>query len=109
MLSFRTMFEAKRAKGVNAHIGFRIGAETFAVDVADGRLTARRGDPAGADVTLTGTAEAIAALVYGGASAEDLEAQGALRIDGDRRLARRFAGWFPLPPKFSSPSAPAAG
>jgi hypothetical protein len=25
MLSFKTMFDASRAKGLNAHIGFRIG------------------------------------------------------------------------------------
>jgi DNA-binding HxlR family transcriptional regulator len=99
MLSFRTMFDAQRAKGLRARIGFRIGAETFVVTVAGGRLRAERGDPAGADLILAGPATAIAALVYGGVPLEALEREGALHVKGDRALAARFATLFPLPPK----------
>jgi len=99
MLSFRTMCASDRAKGLNATLGFRIGAETFRVTVSDGRLEAVRGDPAGADLILTGTARAIAGFIYGGVPLTALEADGALEVEGDRALGERFATLFPLPPK----------
>src|SRR3954470_7385318 len=37
MLSFRTMGDCVRMTGLNGRIGFRIGAETFLVTIADGR------------------------------------------------------------------------
>src|ERR1043165_4653522 len=63
MLSFRTMGDPARMKGLKARIGFRIGAETFRVEIADGRMTAERGRAEGADLILTGSAPAIAGAV----------------------------------------------
>ena len=99
MLSFRTMFDAERAGDLKARIGFRVGAETFVVVIADGRLTSARGETAGADLILTGPATVIAAAVYGGVPIDALEQQGALALEGDRALAKRFVQLFPLPPK----------
>jgi DNA-binding HxlR family transcriptional regulator len=99
MLSFRTMGDPARMKGLKARIGFRIGAETFVVGIADGRMTAERGGIEGADLIFTGPAPAIAGAVYGGVPVEALEAGGALRLEGDRALAARFVTLFPLPPK----------
>lgn len=104
MLSFRTMFDGERAGELKARIGFVIGAETFVVDIAGGRLASARGDPAGADLIVTGTATATAAAVYGAVPLEALEAEGALEVEGDRALARRFVTLFPLPPKAGSPA-----
>jgi hypothetical protein len=99
MLSFRTMFDPSRAGGVAARVGFRLGEETFVVEIADGRLEAGRGPLDGADAIFTGLAPVVAAAVYGGVPVAALEGQGALRLEGDRRLAERFVTWFPLPPK----------
>jgi DNA-binding HxlR family transcriptional regulator len=98
-LSFRTMLDPHRAEGLDARIGFRIGAETFLARLADGRIEMARGALDGADVVFTGTASAIAAAIYGGQPLDVLEAAGALRIEGDRALAERFVSLFPLPPK----------
>lgn len=99
MLSFKTMFDASRAKGLNARIGFRIGDETFLVHIHGGACDAARQSLDGADVVFAGPATAIAAAVYGGAPLGALEAKKALAIEGDRALAERFTGLFPLPPK----------
>ena len=99
MLSFRTMGDTSRMRNVDARIGFSIGAETFLVTLADGRLRAERGPIDGADAVFIGPATAIAGAVYGGVPIEALEAQGALAVHGDRALAERFATFFPLPPK----------
>jgi DNA-binding HxlR family transcriptional regulator len=99
MLSFRTMFDADRAGDLKAAIGFRVGAETYLVRIEDGRLTAARGDPAEAQVVFSGTAPAVAGVVYGGVPIAAMEAEGALTVEGDRQLAERFTTLFPLPPK----------
>ena len=104
MLSFRTMFAADRARGLKARIGFRIGAETFRVSIAGGRIEAVRGETAGADLVLAGTPPAIAGFVYGGVPLAALEAEGAVTVEGDRRVADRFATLFPLPTKADVPT-----
>jgi DNA-binding HxlR family transcriptional regulator len=103
MLSFRTMFDPARADGFAAAIGLRIGAESFVARVENGRLDARRGDPAGADALFTGSGAMIAAAVYGDQPFELLAP--ALTVTGDREAARRFTSFFVLPPKASAPPA----
>ena len=99
LLSFRTMFDPERAKGLDARIGLRVGAESFLVRIAEGRIRAVRGTAAGTDLAFVGTAPALAAAVYGGEPLERLEAAGALKLEGDRALAERFVTLFPLPAK----------
>jgi len=93
------MLDPRRARGMRARIGFRIGAESYLARLADGRIAVRRGPSDGADVVLIGTASTIAAAVYGGQALRALAAAGALAIEGDRALADRFVTLFPLPPK----------
>ena len=104
MLSFRTMFDAERAEGFEARIGFRLGHESFVLTVKDGRIANARGDPSEVQALVTGDATAVAAVVYGGVSIEALEEQGALEVEGDRDLFRKFASLFPLPPKAERPA-----
>jgi DNA-binding HxlR family transcriptional regulator len=104
MLSFRTMGDPARMQGLGAKIGFRIGAETFLLEIADGRMTAERGPAEGADLVITGPAPAIAGAVYGGVPIEALEAEGALKVEGERALAATFVTLFPLPSKAPVPA-----
>jgi hypothetical protein len=104
LLSLRTMLDPGRAAGIDARIGFRLGEETFLGHLTQGRIAIAAGPLDGADVIFTGTAPAIAAAIYGGQGLEALESQGALRIEGDRALARRFVTLFPLPPKAARPA-----
>lgn len=99
MLSFRAMFDARRARGVTVCLNFRFGAETFSVVVRDEAITCERGPGADADVTISGQPAAVAHAVYGFATLADMEAEGTLTIEGDRAAWRRFAGIFQLPPK----------
>jgi DNA-binding HxlR family transcriptional regulator len=103
MLSFRTMFDPVRAEGIEARIGFRLGAESFLAKVEDGRFESARGETQGADVVFTGTPAGLAAAVYGGQPFEALEAAGILKVDGNRETAARFTTLFPLPLKVETP------
>ena len=99
MLSFRTMFDPSRAGDLRARIGFRLGAESFLAKVADGRFESARGGTEGADSVFTGTPTGLAAFVYGGQPIDVLDQAGLLKVEGDRKVAERFATLFPLPPK----------
>jgi DNA-binding HxlR family transcriptional regulator len=93
MLSFRTMLDAERAKGVDAVIGFSFGAEAFRAHLADGEIRIARGEPDDAVLTFSGTPVGLAAIVYGGAPLASAE------VRGDLQLAKRFVTLFPLPAK----------
>src|SRR5829696_2385059 len=55
-LSFRTKLDPHRAEGLDARIGFRIGAETFLVHLAGSRIEVGRAALDRAEVVFTGTA-----------------------------------------------------
>jgi DNA-binding HxlR family transcriptional regulator len=103
ILSFQAMNQPAISGAFEAAIGFRLGRETYVVRMKDGAIDAARGDPEAADFTFTGAPAAVAAAAYGGVPLAALEADGLLRIDGDRALAERFVTLFPLPPKAPSP------
>jgi DNA-binding HxlR family transcriptional regulator len=99
MLSFRTMLDAERARGIDASIGFRFGDEHFLAHLAHGQIPIARGEAEGAELIFTGTPMSLAAAVYGGQPLGQLESAGALTIEGNRSLAKRFLTLFPLPAK----------
>jgi len=99
MLSLRAMLDPGKASGLSARVGFRLGEDGFLAELDEGRITLRRGPVEDAAVVFEGAPKAVAAALYGGRTLEALEAAGLLRVEGDRALARRFAGLFPLPPK----------
>ena len=102
MLSFRTMFSAERAGDFKADIGFRLGSETFLARIGEGRLELARDAVEDADGVFTGSAQPLAGAVYGGVPLDALAEQGALTVEGDRAVAERFLGLFPLPPKVTA-------
>jgi DNA-binding HxlR family transcriptional regulator len=99
LMSFRTMYSAKRAKGKAATIGFRFGRDGFVIDFGPEGVRPRRADPGGCALTVAATPMSLASLVYGGRGVADAEAEGELTLTGDRQLFDRFVTWFPLPEK----------
>jgi DNA-binding HxlR family transcriptional regulator len=98
-LSFRTMFDPSRARGLAIEAGFRVRGEEYHASIREGRLVAGRAPAQPAAFIMTGEARVIAAVVYGGAPLDGLESDGALVLEGDRIKAERFVTLFPLPPK----------
>lgn len=98
LLSFRTMLDPERARGIDGRIGFRFGDDAYVGRLHDGRFDVERGDPAGADLAFIAGPTALAAVVYGGAPLETIG------VEGDIALARRFVTLFPLPPKAEPPA-----
>ena len=93
LLSFRTMIDRERARGIDARIGFRFGHSGYVATIHDGEIIVARGLAEGCDVVFTAAPTALAAVVYGGAPLDSIG------IEGDIALAKRFTTLFPLPPK----------
>ena len=93
LLSFRTMIDAKRAKNLNARLGFRFGQDQYVARLKAGTIKVTRKPIAGVDAVITAEPAMLAAVVYGGQPLDQIE------IEGDRALVERFVTLFPLPPK----------
>ena len=99
LLSFRTMISDKRAKGVDARVGFRFGADEYVARIKKGGIRIERATLDRCDVILSGAPATLAAVVYGG---QPLDLLG---ITGDRALAETFVTLFVLPPKVGTDAA----
>ncbi len=93
MMSFETMIDAKKARGVDLRIAFVLNDEPFSVRIRKERVRVARGLPQEYAAVITAAPEMIAAVAYGGAPAESLQ------IEGDVGAATRFLSLFTLPPK----------
>jgi DNA-binding HxlR family transcriptional regulator len=96
LLSFRTMIDEKRARDIDARIGFVFGRDRYVARLRKGKLKVRKGEPEDCDLVFTANPSALAGFVYGGAPIESIG------VEGDRDLALRFATLFPLPPKVAA-------
>ena len=104
ILSFRTMFDAGAAKGIEALYELRLGEEVFRAEVADGRFEIARGNAERPDATIESDAATLGALVYEGGSLAEALRSGEVKIEGERSVVERFLTLFPLP----EPAASAA-
>lgn len=101
IMSFRTMYSRKRAKGKAATIGFRFGADGFVVDFGPEGVRARRAEPRDCALMVATNPMSLASLVYGGRPVAEAVVAGELTLTGDRALFDRFITWFPLPEKIA--------
>ncbi len=93
LLSFRTMLDSKKARGINARIGFDFGGQHYVARLKKGAIKVGRGETANCDLIFTGPPALLAAVVYG---SQPLDL---IRVEGDRKLAEKFVTLFPLPSK----------
>lgn len=99
IMSFRTMFDPRRAPALALVVEIAVGQDRFIVEIADDRLVARRGEAAAADLRIAApVAAVIAGLVYGKVPAPELAAAGLTVAGGADHLAA-FVDLFHLPPK----------
>jgi len=98
MLSFKTMIDAKRARKIDARIGFRFGHDTYVARIKKGAIKIARAPIKDCDLLFEGAPTALAAVVYGGQPLDLIE------VTGDQGLAERFVTLFPLPEKVAVPA-----
>lgn len=93
LLSFRTMINEKKGRGIDARIGFIFGEDHYVARLKKGRIKVAQADVKGVDLLFQGSPSALAAIVYGGAPLD------LMTVSGDMSLAAKFRTLFPLPPK----------
>ena len=96
LLSFRTMIDEKRARKLDAKIGFVFGRDRYVARVRKGRIKVMQGAAEECDAIISAPPTSLAAVVYGGAPLD------MLGISGDRRVVEKFVTLFVLPPKVGS-------
>src|SRR5437764_6097532 len=93
IMSLQTLLSPRLAEGIRARVGFRFGEASYVTTLHDGQLDVERREALDCDVVFSGPANAVAAVIHGGAPLEMIE------VKGDMQLAKRFRTLFPLPPK----------
>jgi DNA-binding HxlR family transcriptional regulator len=97
LLALKTTFDPAAAGDLRARLELRLGDERFEARVARGRFDVTRGRARDPDAVLATDAARLRRLVFAG---DDLDAAlraGAVRLEGDRRVAARFLGCFRRP------------
>jgi len=97
VLSFRTMFDPATAGDLRATVELRMGDDRFRAAIADGEMTLDRGSATHPDAVLTASPDTFVAVVYGGRKFADAVRTGDLTVEGDKAVAKRFVGLFPMP------------
>ncbi len=93
LLSLRTMIDEKRARKVDARVGFVFGRDRYVARLRKGRIKITAGPVEECDVIISAAPATLAAVIYGGAPLD------LLGLSGDRDLAAQFVTLFVLPPK----------
>jgi DNA-binding HxlR family transcriptional regulator len=96
MLSLKTRFHPPAADGVDATVGLHLGDAHFRVHIADGQLVIDRGDADGTDLILETDQTTLLSLLSPDGSVDDALAGGQLRLSGDKAVAEKFRGLFPI-------------
>ena len=85
-------------------VAFRFPGNAFIGRLTPQGLEVERGDAVDAEVTFDTDTTTFVGLVYGKRPFKQAEEEGRLRLEGDRRLARRFVDCFALPDKITGAS-----
>ena len=99
MMSLQALFDRGRAADLSVAIAFRFPGEDFAVSVAKGEITVRRGAIEAPDLTFVGDTMAMRRTIYGKAPLARDGAGGTLAFAGEAALALTFIDLFSLPAK----------
>jgi DNA-binding HxlR family transcriptional regulator/putative sterol carrier protein len=102
MMSFRTMIDRSRSGKKPMTAGFKLGNESFVARIGSDGISVQRAEAKDTDFIIEAKPTALAAVVYGGLSLADAEAQGMVKFSGDRKLAQHFTTLFPLPDKIGA-------
>jgi DNA-binding HxlR family transcriptional regulator len=97
VLALPSLFDAESARDLEASYAVRLDGQDFAVRIADGSVEADRGAPDAPVATIATDPATFAGLLWQGVDLAEAEGADAVKVEGDRRAAKRFLRLFPLP------------
>jgi DNA-binding HxlR family transcriptional regulator len=101
LLALKTVFDP--AAGVDSGVdsdsivALRIDGDWFGVTIVGGSIDIAHGRVERPSVTMETDAETLRSVAFGREPISAAERDGRLAVGGDRRLAERFTGMFPVP------------
>lgn len=98
VLALGAMFEPELAGDLQATVQLRLGEDRFRIGISGGLLTHVRGEAPRPDAVIDTDPATLASLVWMGLPLTQAERSGEVKVEGDRKLVKRFLGLFPLPP-----------
>lgn len=101
MLSLRTMIRPDRPEDLRMTLVFRFPGASFIGRLDKHDLVIEPGETDDADVVFETDPTRFVSLVYGKWPFAESEAEGRLRLSGDRALAQQFVDLFALPEKLT--------
>lgn len=96
MLSMAAMIDAGKAGLLTCDAGFGLGAEMFAASLHDGAYQVVRADAVQGDLIFEGSANAMAAAIYGPMPLAQNVAEGRIGFSGDLVRGQAFVDGFSL-------------
>lgn len=97
ILSFRTMFDALAADGLEASYELRLGEESFRAEVASDGFEVERGSADHPDATIETDAGTLGALAYEGRQLDEALRSGDVKVEGSKEAVECFLTLFRLP------------
>ena len=101
MLAVKTRFDPAAADGLRATVGLHLGDAHFRVRIDDRKLDINRGDADDPDLVLDADQDTLLSLLSSDGSVDDALSGGQLHLTGDKTVAERFRGLFPVPARES--------
>lgn len=90
VLALKWRFDASRASDLDGSYELRLSDDRYSIDIAQGRIDLRRGEPSAPDAVIGLDAATFEAVVFNGMEPRQAERDGRLTLAGERPLARRF-------------------
>jgi DNA-binding HxlR family transcriptional regulator/putative sterol carrier protein len=90
VLALKWRVDPDAARDLTGNYELRLAEDRFRVEVADGRLSARRGDAEAPDAIIETDPETLKAVIFDGREPTEAIRAGAMAIEGDQELATRL-------------------
>jgi len=97
MLALKARFDPAAADGLRATVELHLGDTHFRVRIDGRTLDINRGDADDPDLVLDADQDTLLSLLSSDGSVDDALAGGQLHLTGDKAVAERFSGLFPVP------------
>jgi DNA-binding HxlR family transcriptional regulator len=94
VLALKSRFDPDAARGVDGSYELRLATDRYRIAIADGQLTARRGEVEAPDAIIETDPDTLGAVLLDGRELDGALDSGAIRLEGDRKRAARFLALY---------------
>jgi DNA-binding HxlR family transcriptional regulator/putative sterol carrier protein len=94
VLALKSRFDPAAARGLGGIYELRLATDRYEIEVVDGRITARRGEPEAPDAVVETDPDTLGAVLLGDRRLGAALDSGDIRVEGNRDLAARFLALY---------------